>query len=101
MVESVEKVRNKIYKVKRPSVKWHDLLMDLEDWFIESRFLIFLSKHPGMSKNRCAYNVLKRYYSTTSLNRVRWLGVPLSEEPKKEVDESDLFSSIICPGSGL
>lgn len=91
----MEKVRNKVYKVKRPSVDWYQVLVDLEDSAINSRFLLYFNRHRHISFNRCAFYVLKSYYSTTSLNRVRWLGVSLSEEPKKEVDESDLFQTDI------
>ena len=97
----MEKVRNKVRKVKRPICNWYHMLRDLEDSVLNSRFLIFLSDHKGMSYNRIAYNVLKKYYSTTSLNRVRWLGVSLADEPRKKVNDDDLFSPPICFGSRL
>lgn len=91
---------DKVEKVKRPHVNWYQILFDLDDPDIKSRFMIFLCDHKTMSRNRIAYNVLKRYYSANSLNRVRWLGVPLEQEPRKEVDDSDLYSTTICLGLG-
>lgn len=92
---------DKVEKVKRPHVNWYQILFDLEDPDIKSRYMLFLCRHKTMSPNRIAYNVLKRYYSTTSLNRVRWLGVLLEHEPRKDVDDSDLYSTTVRVGFGL
>lgn len=101
MVESVEKVRNKVRRVRRPSCNWFQMMNDQEDARFSVWYWKLKSKHPKMSDNRIAFNVLKRYYSTTSLNRVRWLGVSLLDEPQKEVNDRDLFSSDVCVGSRL
>lgn len=63
--------------VKRPSVNWYEKLCSLEDLELSKEFWLFKSLHKNMSDNRCAYNVLKKHYSTTALNNVRWLGAEL------------------------
>lgn len=83
---------DKVEKVKRPRVNWFQLMHDcyypgFSYWYIRLK-----AKHPKMSDNRIAYNVLKRYYSTTSLDRVRWLGVNLANEPMK-LDDAYLWYS--------
>lgn len=54
-------VENKV-KVKR--IKWREVIFNLHRKDISEAFDLFRSKHPDMSINRCAYNVLKTYYST-------------------------------------
>lgn len=61
-------------KVKRRKVDWREFLRDQGNLEMEGQFWLMVQKHPRMSKNRIAYNVLRRYYSTTSLLRVRFLG---------------------------
>ena len=68
---SVTKIKDKL--VKRNS-KWYEILMDFTDIPSDpekyATWCRFRSKHPNMSLNRSAYNVLKTYYSTTALNRL-------------------------------
>lgn len=73
MVDS-EKI---VKRVRRPHVEWRSLMLDLNNPKIEESYWLFKQSHLSMSDNRCAYNVLKTYYSTTSLDRVRWLGESL------------------------
>lgn len=61
-------------KVKRRHVDWNQLRLDLADPEIDADFYVMLQKHIDMSKNRIAYNVLKKHYSTTSLLRYRLTG---------------------------
>lgn len=63
-----------VKRVRRPRVEWRSLMLDLNNPQIEMDYWKFKQAHLKMSDNRCAYNVLKTYYSTTSLDRVRWLG---------------------------
>lgn len=79
------KVLNKVRKVKRPAVNWFELLKFSGDLRFSYDFWTLKAKRPNMSDNRIAYNVLKKYYSTTSLNRVRWFGSSLLDEPEKVV----------------
>ena len=57
----------------RKRVDWFDLLQKvgtsdmMEQFFSISRKL---RKGKSMSKNRCAYNVLKSYYSTTTIDEL-------------------------------
>lgn len=67
-------MKDKLIKVKRKHVDWNKARLDLADPKIDADFFLFLQQHPGMSKNRCAYNVLKRYYSTTAMLRYRLEG---------------------------
>lgn len=62
-------------KVKRKQVDWYQALFNLEDLKISEDYWLFKSSHPDMSKNRCAYNILKRYYSTTAMISYRKFGV--------------------------
>lgn len=64
-------------RVKRPHINWNDVRIELGDFEVDKDFYLLLTKRPRMSKNRIAYNALKKHYSTTALNRFRWLGVPL------------------------
>ena len=64
-------------KVKRPHVLWYEVLRNKEDLLLERDFWLLKTKHPKMSNNRIAWNVLKKHYSTTALNRVRYLGESL------------------------
>lgn len=72
-------MNDKVIKVKRPSIQWNDVRLDLCNPKLDEVYFKLKTKHPKMSDNRCAYNALKHYYSTTDLARYRWLGVPLDE----------------------
>lgn len=63
--------------VKRKHVDWYQILKDVEDPSLDAEFYAMWSRLGFKSKSRAAYNVLKTHYSTTSLNRVRWLGETL------------------------
>ena len=86
---------DKVEKVKRPHVNWYSLMKESGDFRFSIKFWSLKAKHPTMSNNRIAYNVLKHYYSTTSLNRVRWLGVNLADEPERYVDPNELRETIV------
>lgn len=72
---SVSKKTSK--SVKRPHVQWYEVYSDIGNPELAADFYRLLQKHPRMSLNRVAYNVLKKHYSTTSLDRCRWLGESL------------------------
>lgn len=67
-------MKDKIFKVKRKSVKWKKALDDLENTEINLAYLAFKSQHPLMSVNRCSYHVLRKYYSTTAMLKYRITG---------------------------
>lgn len=77
-------MKDKLVKVKRKRVDWVKALKDLHDDEIEGQYLAFLCEHKRWnnrlnvfrlpSKNRAAYNVLKRHYSTTAMLRYRMTG---------------------------
>lgn len=62
------------FKCKRRFVDWYQLLLDIGDFEQSQDFWALKQKHPSMSNNRVAYNVLKRYYSTTAIAYVRLNG---------------------------
>lgn len=64
-------------KVKRPRVNWYEVLRASFNDEANQTFYLLLARHPQMSFNRLAYNALKVHYSTTKLERVRWLGESL------------------------
>lgn len=66
--------RNSRKKVKRPHVDWHEVLLETGNFEAFGFYYRLLTKHKNISLNRAAYNALKRCYSTTALNRYRWLG---------------------------
>lgn len=57
---------------KRKRVNWRDVMLDINRPDIEADFLLMLQKHPRMSVNRICWNVLRRYYSTTTLLLMRF-----------------------------
>lgn len=57
---------------KRKKVNWRDVMLDINRPDIEADFLLMLQNHPKMSVNRIAWNVLKRYYSTTTILLMRF-----------------------------
>ena len=59
-------------KVKRRHCDWYSKLLEIGDLKMSEDFWLMKSKHPLMSNNRIAYNVLKRYYSTTTLTAMRY-----------------------------
>lgn len=67
-------MKDKLHKVKRKRVDWYQVYLDLNDPDMSVQFYLLLQKHPKMSFNRVAYNVLKRYYSTTAMTRYRYTG---------------------------
>lgn len=56
---------------KRRSINWYRVLFDIKDDSLRRRYFHFRITHPGMSANRCAYYVLQKAYSTTTLSRVK------------------------------
>lgn len=64
-------------RIKRPHVKWNDVRLYIGDPGVDADFYRLLTKHPNMSRDRVAFNALKKHYSTTAIARFRWLGVPL------------------------
>ena len=65
-------------RLKRPRVDWWHVLLSSKDVAcIERAYEIYYLHGCQMSKNRCAYAALKSHYSTTKLERVRWLGEAL------------------------
>lgn len=66
-----------VKKGKRPHVDWYQVLKDIQDPLLDAEFYSMWSKLCFKSKSRAAYNVLKMHYSTTALERVRWLGESL------------------------
>lgn len=75
-------MKDKFYKVKRKHIHWNLVRLEIEDLRVDEAFFGLLAKHPKMSKDRVAWNALKRYYSTTALQRYRISG-----------DIHELFSS--------
>lgn len=67
-------MKDKLIKVRRKHVDWKKCLDDREDTMLNLEFLKFKQCHPTMSDNRCAYNVLKTYYSTTAMLKYRMTG---------------------------
>lgn len=77
-------------KVKPRRISWREVIFQLHNFDISRDFDLFRAKHPNMSINRCAYNVLKTYCSTASMRFMRnyYKKTSLSE---KEVVEWFLF----------
>lgn len=77
-------MKDKLFKVKRKRVDWVKALKDLHRPDIDAAYYAFLCEHRRFcwrvrkdvmpSKNRAAYCVLKRYYSTTAMLRYRLTG---------------------------
>lgn len=67
-------MKDKLIKVKRKTVDWYSVYCELCDPDIDRDFYLFVQDHPKMSLNRCAYNVLKKHYSTTAMTRFRFTG---------------------------
>ncbi len=67
-------MNDKIVKVKRKHVNWLEILRNAEDLILSQEYWRFRSSHIFMSVNRCAYYVLKKHYSTTSLAYARIYG---------------------------
>lgn len=65
-------------KVKRPRVDWCAKIRLIKDKEIRDGvwqyYYMLMAKHPDMSHNRLAYNSLRHYYSSRTLDAVRWLG---------------------------
>lgn len=54
-------------KVKKKRIDWRDVIFHLHRRSLSEAYTLFRSVHPKMSSSRCAYYVLKTYYSTTLL----------------------------------
>ena len=54
---------SKVGRKKR--IKWREMIFQLHRKDISEAYTLFKLKHPDMSRNRCAYYVLKTFYSTT------------------------------------
>lgn len=68
MVDCVEKCK----KTKRyPVLKWQDVIFHLHNKAISDDFNQFCLNHTSLSKSRCAFAVLRKYYSTTFLSAFR------------------------------
>lgn len=67
-------MKDKLIKVKRKRVDWYRILLDEHCIAMDEDFWAMKSRHPFMSNNRIAYNVLKRYHSTTTLQYIRYCG---------------------------
>lgn len=65
------KLKDKVIKLKRKHVEWYQVYLDICSLPMQEHFYRLLQKHPKMSKNRIAYNVLKSHYSTTALEDIR------------------------------
>lgn len=68
-------MKDRLPKVRRKHVDWKKAIDDLQIPHLTAAYLAFRSSHPLMSVNRCAYNVLKKYYSTTAMLKYRMCGV--------------------------
>lgn len=59
-------------KVRKKKVNWRNVMFGLHRPSLSEQYLKFVGEHPNMSKNRCAYYVLKANYSTTTLAAWRY-----------------------------
>ena len=62
---SVSKIKQK--KVKKKRINWKELMFHLHRKDISAGYDFFRKRHLDWSINRCAYMVLKTYYSTTAM----------------------------------
>lgn len=63
-------MKDKLLKVKRKRVDWVHVLNDLDNEAMLSHFYMLVSSlHHGrsISMNRCAYNTIRHFYSTTTI----------------------------------
>lgn len=83
-------MKDKLTKVRKRKIQWREVIFHLHNFDISRDFDLFRARHPKMSVNRSAYNVLKTYCSTASMQYIRTLfkKTNLSE---KEVVEWFLF----------
>ena len=63
--------------VKRPHVDWYQVLLDTGNPEFYCECMAMWKKLGFGSKSRAALAILRKYYSTTVLDRVRWLGESL------------------------
>lgn len=57
----------------RKRIDWFKTLMEMNDSNLNQKFFYLFSKlrkGKSMSSNRCAYYVLKNYYSTTTIDQL-------------------------------
>lgn len=52
---------------RKRRVDWRELIFSLHWRELSEAYQLFKNAHPSMSINRCAYNVLKSFYSTTTM----------------------------------
>ena len=64
-------MKDKLVKVRKNRIKWNDLIFAFENPYMEAKFYEYMTRHKNISRNRCAYNFLKTYYSTTLMRRIR------------------------------
>lgn len=73
------KLKDKLVKVKRRKVNWLKVLFDLQDQSMTDYCHVLFKKlrhGKSMSLNRCAYNTIRHFYSTTTIDEtVRKLGL--------------------------
>lgn len=67
-------MKDKLFKVKRKRVDWFSAMVDDNRPEVLERYYLLRTRNPFISRNRCAYNALKTYYSTTAMDRYRILG---------------------------
>lgn len=72
MVDIVDKCK----KVKRGPIRWSQVVWNLSELGfsgIQLKYYKFIQDHPYIkSKDRCAYNVLKKYFSIPLLRKARY-----------------------------
>lgn len=54
-------------KAKKRVCKWDQVIFYMEDMKISAKYLVFVSNHKTMSKSRCAFYVLKQYFTAPLL----------------------------------
>lgn len=64
--------KKKMIKVRRKHVHWYDVLFEIGDLKMCADFWLFKQSHQKWSNDRIAWNILKRYYSTTTLAQMRY-----------------------------
>ena len=58
-------MKDKLIKFKNKNF-WYRYLYQLNQKELIDRFWLYCKNHPKLSKNRCAFFVLKNHYSTTA-----------------------------------
>lgn len=78
-------------KVKKRNISWREVIFQLHNFDISRDYTLFRARHPKMSVNRAAYNVLKTYCSTFSMRYMRNM-YRKTQFSEKEVVEWFLFN---------